>query len=229
MTFGNLKKLARGYIIGAKSKTVTNTILELITNAAVSDIAAYTACLKANKKFTVTAEQREYNLSSAIGDYLVPDKPGLYWYDGSNWQRLYPRTLKYLDTNFPYWRDDDSGDPKRYSIDSDVLTLHPKGDTTLSEGLHLYYAKKPPTMTSDSHYPFSGSTTELTHLTMFDDAILEYVEWKITSKILRKKEEALVLKKDYQDEREEKKGLLARRPDISYARRESKYGGAIVC
>lgn len=229
MTFANLKKLARGFLPGMKSKTMKNNILELIINQAVDDINAYVGALNTNKKFNVTAESGEIILSTAIGDYLRPDKPGLFWNDGSNWRRLYPRTRKYLDRRYPYWRDDSSGDPLRYFIENNILTLHPAPDTTLSEGLWLHYIQKATPMTNDEHYPFSGSAVEYAHLSIFDDAILEYAEWKITSKILNKKAQALVLKKDYKEEREEKMRLLGQRPDISHARRKTRYGGRAIC
>ena len=218
MTLNNLRILARALIPGAKESVISNTVLDLILNNGVRDIAAYTACLKTNKKFTVTADQFEYNLSTVIGNFLVVDKSGLWWNAGTaastNWEKLNPKTLKTIDKDRPTWRDEDSDDPQDYSIDGDILTLVPTPDTTLASGLWLYYGRVPTNMTTTSHYPFSGSTTEYAHLLVFDDAILAYAKWKILSSLNKKQDEALAVK-EYMTIREEKFSLFKRRPDIS--------------
>lgn len=211
MTLDNFKKLARALIPGAKSTVVKPTILELVLNNAVIDIAAFTVCLKANKKFNVIADQDEYNISSVVDDFLVPDKSGLYWNIGDgttpDWEQLESRTLAWLDKNRPTWRDDASGDPIDYSIDGDVLTINPPPDTALTNGLWLYYGKKPVAMTAGGQYPFSGSTTEYPHLVIFDDAILEYAKWKLAPMLNKKVNEELA-RKEYLRVRGEKNAYL---------------------
>lgn len=214
MNLGELKTLTRGSVPGAKSSIVKPSTLELFINMAVLDIAVYTACLKANKKFNVTADKSEYSITEFIDDYLTADTSGLLWNNGSEWQLLDPMTLASLDKDYPYWRDHSSNDPLRYTIDGDIITLNPAPDTTLSSGLWLYYGKKPEKMTASSHYPFTGNDTELPYLKMFDEAIIKYVEWKIAP-ILNKKSEEAVLLQSYQASREEKFTLFKRRKDIA--------------
>jgi len=201
-------------IPGAKLQFVSDPVLELVLNEGVKDIAIYTACLKANKKFNVVAGQPEYNLSTVIGDYLVVDKPGLWWSNGSKWCPVYPRTLKYLDTYRPNWRDAEDANPLDYSIDGDILTISPPPAVSLANGFWLYYGKQPTPMTEDGHYPFSGSGVELTHLSIFDFAIILFAKWKIEP-MLNKDADANLSLQEYVREREEKFMLFKRRKDIS--------------
>lgn len=213
MYLSQLRSVGRAMIPGAKVQVIDNTVFDLILNEGVKDIAAFTLCLKSNKKFNVTAETAEYNLSSAIEDYLAVDKPGLWWYNGTIWKQLYPKTLKWLDENVPNWRSVGSGNPLYYTIDGDIITVHPTPNTTLSSGFWLYYGKKPTPMTADGHYPFSGSTTELTHVSIFDMAILMYAKWKIEP-MINKDQDANLSMQEYLRERNEKQALFYRREDI---------------
>jgi len=218
MTLSQLRTLARAYIPAAKSSVLDNTTLDLILNNAVVDIAAYTCCLKTNKKFAVVADQSEYNISSVIGDYLVSDKPGLWWNAGTasapNWIKIDSATMKSLDNDQPVWRDLESGNPDTYSIDGDILTISPPPDTSLADGFWLYYGKAPVAMSSNDSYPFSGSATEYTHLMIFDESILRYAKWRVDP-VFGKEHSNDVTEAAYKREREEKFQLFKQRRDIS--------------
>jgi len=216
MLLSQLRTLARGIIPGAKLQVIDNSTLDLILNEAVKDISAYTVCLKANKKFNVKADIGEYNLSVEITDYLTVDKPGLWWNNGSIWRPVYPKTLKWLDENIPNWRSISSGVPLYYSIDGDILTVSPKPTTAVSSGFWLYYGKRPTSMTKDEHYPFSGTTTELVHLSIFDMCIVKYAKWVIEP-MLNKEGDANLSMREYLSEREVKKNQLHKRLDIAHS------------
>ena len=216
MILTNLRALTRAMIPSAKLQVVDNTTLDLILNEGVKDIAAYTICLKSNKKFNVTAGQSEYNLSTALANYLTVDKSGLWWYNGSIWRPVYPKTLKWLDDNKPNWRSLGNGSPLHYTIDADILTVSPTPETTLASGFWLYYGKTPIPMVAEGSYPFSGSTTEFTHLSIFDMAIIMYAKNKI-SPMLNKDEDANLSLQEYKREREEKKIQLYMRKDIAHS------------
>lgn len=222
MTLAQLRELTRLYVPGAKTNTISNPQVDLILNNGVKDIAVYTLCLKANKKFNVVADQSQYNLSSVIGDYVGVDKSGLWWNAGSatstNWQQLNPRTLKALDNERINWRDLGSDDPQDYTIDGDILTIVPAGDTALANGLWLYYGKKPTIMSADGHYSFSGSTTEYTHLSIFDEAIIGFAKWKLQQALNKDgTDDYKRLENSYKTLREEAFKLFKRRLDISHS------------
>ena len=149
---------------------------------------------------------------------MTTDKPGLWWNNGTKWMPMYPRTLKYLDEFHPGWRDLGDGTPARYSIDGDILTISPPPETTLADGFWLYYGQRPTQMSSGDHYPFSGTTTEFTHLSLFDMAIILYAKWKIEP-MLNKKFDSQISIKEYNRERDEKDDLFYRRADLSNDRR----------
>lgn len=231
MNRGNLRKIARSLVPGAKIAMVSNETVNLLMEAGILDIATHAICLPTNKKFTVTADKDEYSLSSVIGDFLVVDKPGLWWNAGTatdpDWQEVYPKTIKLMDRDRPSWRDDDSDEPLDYFIKGDILTIKPTPDTTLADGAWLYYGKRPTIMTKDSHFPFTGAT-EWDHLSVFDEAITTYLEWKLGKIVAKGKNVAGgVTHKDYEAVRAQRTALFNRRPDIA-AHRKTKLQGPKV-
>lgn len=215
MNLGNLRTLSRSITPGASTSKVSNALLDIVINSIVLDIASYAKTLKTNKKFNVVADQSEYNLSTVVPLYLIPDKPGLWWYDGEQWQEIYKRSLKWLDVNRPNWRDLDSDDPRDYSIDGNVLTISPPPESALTEGLWLYYAKVPKDMSSTGHFPFSGSTTELTYLKIFDWAIAYGARWKMKPMLSKARDEFNQDRNLYLAQREVAMKQFRRRPDIN--------------
>jgi hypothetical protein len=213
MTLSQLEQFCYAYLTGLKQKVADNVIVDLTINNAVVDIATRSCCLKTNKKFNVVAEQSEYALSEVLGDFLTPDKSGLWWSDGTRYKKLNSCTLQYLDTEKPSWRDFSSGSPIDYSIDNDVLTISPPPDTALTDGFLFYYGKVPLPMTSGAHYPFSGNTTPFTHLEIFDLAIIYYVE-SVLLPVISKTTDANLSMIKYMQEVESKIKLLKRRKDI---------------
>ena len=213
MTLTQLRTMTRILSPGLKPNVITDAEIDIVINMAVDDIAAKTCCLKTNKKFNIVSSQAQYSLSSVIGDYLTMDKPGLWWYDGASWKQLNPETLKSLDNKKYNWRDDSSGSPEDYSIDGDILTIVPPPDTSGTDYLWLYYGKIPAQMMADAHYPFSGSTTEFTHLRIFDRAILKYVKSMLSPALNKLNEENLTWA-EYLQEIDEKQKLFNRRADI---------------
>jgi hypothetical protein len=217
MTLANLRKIVRAICPAAKIQTVDNTVLDLFINMGANDIAAYTGCVGNDKKFNAVAEIGEYDLITELGDFLTPDSEGLWWNNGDKWIQLNPRTLKWLDENRPNWRDLPSGTPQDYSIDGTTLTVVPKPDTALTDGFWLYYGAKPPQMTEEGHYPFSGSSTEYPDLSIFDLAICYFARMMISPIINDKTNENISLQ-EYNKERNEKNSLLGLRPDVSASR-----------
>jgi len=227
MTLDNLKILARAYVPGAKTNVVSDTVVELILNNGAVEVAALTICLKTNKKFNVVADQREYLLSSVLGDFLVMDDPGVWWNDGTSWKQLHPKTMKWLDENRMNWRNEASGDPMYYYQENDTIGFHPKPDTTLTEGFHIYYGRKPVLMTAAEHYAFEG-ITEITHLSILDEAILYYFKWKVQPAL--NKDSADDFRRNeyaFKTEVALKKAMLARRPDMSASRYTQMQGAKV--
>lgn len=226
MTLGNLKTLSRSYVKAAKKNVISDAVLETILGEGAIDVARRTKCLSANEKFNVMEDQRDYDLSSELTRYLLPAKSGLYWYNGSNWLRRYPRTRKWIDKHKQNWRDSSSGDPYYYFIENDVLTVEPPPDTSLDEGFHFYFFQKPPTMSTEDFHIFGGAS-EISRLSILSESVLLY--WKIRAfKILGKPENIIVMAiNEYKAEIAEKVKLLSERPDLGSSK-YAKYQGRKV-
>lgn len=213
--------MCRASIPGCKTDVVSDTILDLLLNEAAKDIVSFTKCLPTNKKFSAVATQGDlaspYVISTVIGDYLMPDKGGLWWNQGTvaapDYKQLYPRTIAWLDRNRPNWRDISDGSPEDYAIDGNNIIVVPAPVSSLSNAFWLFYIKTSTNMTATTHYPYTGSTTELTHLSIFDLALVKFVAWQVYPMINKTGDSNLSLQ-EYLKLRQEKTSLLKRRPDI---------------
>jgi hypothetical protein len=217
MKLGQLKTFCRLQIPGAKSSRVSDSNLEILLNNATTNICTDVGCLPEDSKITVTADTAEYDLATVLTRYVGIDEAGVYWNSGDaddeNWVQLTPRTLKWMDENIPTWRNDSSGDPKRYFIEGSKLTLHPTPDTTVSDvGLWVYFLQDSPDMTDDEQFPFGGDE-EYRHLKFLDDLILAYVEWKL-GKAIGQEDVEVKGQQAYFELRDDCRRTLRRRPDV---------------
>ena len=178
MNLSNLRKLCRLSVPAAKKSRITTPSLDLIINEVVKDINARLKLLNQDEKFNVVADQYRYDLSDSeetVTRFSKIDNLGLYWNAGSatspDWKRLYSKTVKWLDKNFPQWRDADSSNPMYYAKKGRYLYICPTPDTALSSGFWLYYIQNPVPMSSNSSYPFGG-TVEISEYSILTDAII---------------------------------------------------------
>lgn len=226
MTLSELRSLLRLYVPHALTSVITDIQLNLILNEGVNDIASRTLCLPADTKFNAVADQQDYDLSSVVSRFLVIDKEGLFWTNGTRYKQLLPKTMKWLDENRPNWRDEGSGEPLYYLKRGSTLKVIPEPDTSTSDGFWLYFGQGAVTMTNDTHYPFSGSTTEITRLSIFDEAIILYGQWKIL-RAMGKKDEALSGRQEYLAEVIDQMTMTGRQRDIASAK-DTRLQGPIL-
>ena len=233
MNLGNLKILSRLSIPGAKVSRIKNTNLEIIINVVVKDINARLMLLNQDEKFNVVADQYKYNLgdsSETVTRFSKVDNLGLYWNAGSasstDWRRLYPKTVKWLDKNFPQWRDADSGDPLYYAKKGRYIYTYPTPDTALTNGFWLYFIEQTRTMAQSTHYPF-GYTTEISEYSILTDVIIKGIEWW-TKPMVGKKEQQADIFKEYLALLEIQRSVLKVNLDIS-SDKEAKMNLKKVC
>jgi len=213
MNWGDIKTLARAEVPYAKTSVISDTVMELMLYKGVVDIARRTKCLPKNIKFNLTAETQEYLISAITSNFLLLDKPGIWWYDGTDYRQLDPVTKKWLDENIPNWRTEQSDDPQYYYQEQNTIGFYPKPDTSTTDGAWMYYFAKPAKPTTDNEYAFEGST-EIPALVILEDAMIEYFRWKVL-KALSKDKEAVASRQEYFEEINDKRMLLKARPDIS--------------
>lgn len=218
MTLSEFKALIRLQVPGAKTQVIPNGVLDTLVNRAVNDVNEFALAYKGNKTFDVTAEDEDIELNTEVDDYLAMNKSGLWWNSGSaaspSWIKLDPMTRESLDNEYPLWHDAGSGNPKRYFVEGNLLTISPKPDTTLTDGFHLYYIKTANPMTTGTQYPFTGTTSEITSLRVLDDCIIDYVRWKL-ARPLGKDAKGTISKRDYQENLVLKTNQLGRRLDLA--------------
>lgn len=131
--------------------------------------------------FNVVAEKMVYSLALYVPRYLGRDPRGLYIKDSSDdWKQVKAKTEKHLKKFIPSYLNADSVDqPQYYWIEGDNLGFYPPTSTSKEGGARLYHLLKANPMSNDEHYPYSGSTTEITAFKPLDEAIIAYVEWKL--------------------------------------------------
>jgi len=180
MNFSSWQSYIRAVIPAATISSVPAAMITQILNSGALDITKKTLCLKKNQKFNVVSGQGQYDLNTILGDYLTPDKSGLYWNNGTEFTEVFPRTTKELDNEYPNWRSLSPGNPQFYSIDENILTVVLTPNTSLVNGFWFYYTPMSTDMVNTGDFPFVGSASEIRRLRIFDEALEAYCRWKIS-------------------------------------------------
>jgi len=131
--------------------------------------------------FNVVADQSKYPLSENVTDYLGMGKVPLYFkLSSGDWKQVYPKTEAYIQRTFPdYLNADSVTQPQYYYLDGDNIVLYPPADTARDNALMLKHLKASTPMSNDNHYPFTGTTTEITAFKPMEEAIVAFVKWQI--------------------------------------------------
>ena len=219
MNLGDLRTFSRIAVPGAKKVRVTDPQLDLIINEVCIDMNYRMGILRTDAKFDRTADKYKYDLSKAsetVSRFGKIDKMGLWWNAGSasqvNWRRIYPKTMKWLDTNFENWRDQTSTTPRYYAKQARFLVLYPTPDTALTDGLWLYFIENLVRMSEDSHFPW-GHTIEFTEYAFLSKVIIKGVEAWLKQPAGKDRESSSAYG-EYRIMVEEAKGLLEHSPDL---------------
>ena len=180
------------------STALSEANLDLLLDKATIDLALKGRALPRNEKVNVVAEQQEYVVSGASlvltgNDFLAIDPLGgsVLVSDGSRWissanGELKPATREWLDLNYEGWRTNASASTPLYwyldtgedNVSNLVVGLVDKPSTARTNGLWIHYLARGTLMTGDTHYPWTGSTTQLVHLEPYEPLLVYYVlEW----------------------------------------------------
>jgi len=161
---------------------VTDSYLITLINKGVNAVNALCKVYAGYTDFNIEASKTVYNLSIVCPTYLGRDKRGLFFKDSSDeWQDVIPKTEAWLSEKYPDYLNAAAVDiPQYYYIKGDELGFYPPPSTSKTLGARLYHLKKGTAMTSNSHFPFTGTTTEITAFDPLDDAIISYCRWKLS-------------------------------------------------
>lgn len=230
MILSEIRSLIRLELPEIADTTVVSDInLNLLINNGAKEFINKTDALPTYKLFNLVLNLLEYPLSTYITDYGKPRKQGLWWYNkvSSKWVQLESTTLPFLSINYPSYLNTASSNPLRYSIDGDLLLIHPPSSSTYvgNNYLKLFYYARSIDMTADNQYPFSGSSTkEYPHLADYEYIIIEYIRWKI-KRIFKKMADAEEAKVMFYQMCADVKVKLQNRPDLIPWHRTNNVGG----
>lgn len=181
MTLGQFIERIKLQVPNLGSTGVTEEYLTILLNSAVDAVNALCKVYDGYTDFDIEAGKSTYDLSSIVPTYLGRDKRGLFLKDSSDkWQDVIPKTEPWISETHPDYLNASSVlIPDYYYIKGNTLGFYPPPSTSKILGARLYHLKKSNPMSDDSHYPFSGTTTEITAFLPADDAIICYVRWKL--------------------------------------------------
>lgn len=147
----------------------------MLLNEGQKDIVKATDCLQCITpyKTDTIADQQEYTLPAYV--YKVDYRGGIAYYDGTTKTRLIMVTLKHLDDYESQWRTAVSGTPQMYYLRNTTIGLYPKPVTAVTNGIEIYYIRKPTDLTNGMDIPFEGDTG----LANYHELISIYAIWKL--------------------------------------------------
>ena len=178
----------------ALSTADCNTLLDKGT----IDLGLKGRAIPRNEKVNTVASQQEYVLSGASSvlsqnDFLAVDmiEGGVLFYDGSRWVgsangEFMPVTREWLDLNYTGWRTNSAVSVPQYwyvgaGVDNSnnlSLGLVDKPSSSTTDAIWIHYLSRGKLMTDDTHYPWTGTTTQLIHLEPYEVLLVYYVlEW----------------------------------------------------
>lgn len=195
--------------------TISDADLNTLLDKASIDVAVKGRALPRSEKFNAVAAQAQYVLSGVSpvltgNDFVEIDLigGGVLFDDGSRFigsakeghgdGEFEPKTKEWLDSHEPGWRDADSASVPRYwFIDTQednssnlVLGLFPKPSAAGTDTILLHYLSRGKLMTDDTHFPWTGSTTQLVHLESYE-MLMVYWCWEfITRNIIKQTNDA---------------------------------------
>ena len=203
---------------------ITDTELLVLLSQAVDEVNLLAKVYKGSTDINIVANQQTYSLGTVAPTYLGPLKIPFKFKDSNNkWQKVYPKTLPWIEGIYPDWLNAGSAAiPRWYWLEGDELGFFNKPSTTKTAGARLYHLKKGTPMTSVDHYPFTGSSTiQLVALRPLDEAIIEWVRWQLAPSMGANTDQDL---RERAFEKKCAKGAkqIRRRPDYTG---DSAYGG----
>ena len=152
------------------------SLINQACNAVNLMVKAYTD----DTEFSVVANQKEYDLSVVAPSFVGRDKRGCFFKVDGVWKKIEPRSEAYLSQyNQNYLNSLSVPVPQYYYIKGNTFGLEPAADTAQVNGIKLFHVKRAVDMTNEDHYPYSGSTTEITALLPLDEAIIAWCKWRI--------------------------------------------------
>ena len=180
----------------ATTDVISDANLRTVIERGQIDLALKGRALPKNEKLNVVASQREYVVSGASAlltdnDFLAIDLRGggVQFYDGSRWladPEFSPKTREWLDAKYQGWRTNSATSvPLYWYLDTKedtgsdlVVGLVDKPSANGTDYLWVHYLSRGKLPTDDTHYLWTGSTTQLVYLEPYEILAVYYcLDW----------------------------------------------------
>lgn len=179
MNLGELITCLRTLSPKTTTDNLTDSQLIFFINEATKEVCFDCVINETEKAFNIVANQSEYSLT-AIDDRLIAvNDSGVYWFNGTNYKQLDPKTRKYLDEKEITWRNRTAGTPQSYFIEGDIITIHPTPDTSISNGGKIAYIKRFLPMANNADCPFHTELSQSVQISKYD-----ILSWSVVDKCL---------------------------------------------
>ena len=184
--------------------TISDANLRIVFGRGQVDLSLKGRAIPKNQKVNLVANQREYVVSGdspVISDngFLGLDllEGGVLFYDGSRWvgdPGFTPTTRELLDRNDPDWRTRAASTttPLHYYLGAGedtsanlVIGLSETPSASQTDYLWVAFLSRGILPTDDSHYFWTGSTTQLVHLEPYEILLLYYA-WEFVARVITK-------------------------------------------
>lgn len=167
--------------------------LDTLLDKATIDLGLKGRALPRNEKVNAVSSRMEYVVSGASpvltgNDFLAIDtlEGGVQFNDGSRWiaePELLPVTRQWLDKNYVGWRSNAAASVPLYwylgtaedNSSNLVVGLVDKPSANGTNNIWIHYLARGTLMTGDTHYPWTGSTTQLVHLEPYEILLVYWV------------------------------------------------------
>jgi hypothetical protein len=205
-TLSALRSRVRLDPVVATTTVISDANINSLLNEGALDMADIADAFILSAQWDSAVSTQTYVLSGAspkVTGFLDIYTPagGLVYTDADGVKRTAPHDFRmtsedWLNKNVPGWQDDDASDDLQaayLSYDSSgylLMGVYPKSETLITNAYKLYYKSRGTDMDGDTKYPWTNSTTVLTHTEPYQKGIAYYALWQIHSLITRKLDEA---------------------------------------
>ena len=182
-----------------QDKTFTSTTVVsdadalILLNEGAVDMALKARAFPIKAQWSSIASTQTYILSGGASP-KVAGFLGIYWEaggliynDGTTTQPMRDkfRSESWLDLNIPGWQDVSASDNLLHpylthdTSGNLALGVHPKSSTAITNAFTLWYLSRGTDMNGSSNYPWTNTTTNLTHTEPFQKGIAYYALWQL--------------------------------------------------
>lgn len=182
MTLSEMISRVRRSLPSLTVESASDDVIRGELNIGVNEVNRRCQVYRGYTEFNFVPEQQLYKLNEVCPRYQGITKNGIWWKDDSGkFKYRVAKTMRWLDSQIPNWRDAPSGIPFWYFIENSFIGFYQKPSG--SQKVRIHHLMSPVPMDNGSNYPWENTSSELTSLQSLDDAIIAYAVLKLSPAI----------------------------------------------